>query len=288
MLSGFFFKTYEPGIFFIKKVNNIIVPFIFWFIVSDIWNICYHRFMVESAIAPFIDDYLYRRINCNIALWFLLCLFTTNVIFYFTHFICKENKMICIVIFIFALMGCLLFKNGIQLPLWIDSSISALPFFFFGYYCKNSPYLSPKYSMKKSLLLGIGLILVSYLIYYTFDYAQIKDIRLNSFQGSPIMAYLNSIAIIMGVLLLCKAVKWLPIVSYFGRYSIIVLCIHYPLFVYVPRFIEKISEYEITTIWERTAIIMIICWLAIPICKKWLPYFVAQKPLFKVDTINSK
>lgn len=36
VLSGFFFKAYEPKVFFIKKTNNILILFVFWLIVSDI------------------------------------------------------------------------------------------------------------------------------------------------------------------------------------------------------------------------------------------------------------
>ena len=73
----------------------------------------------------------------------------------------------------------------------------------------------------------------------------------------------------------------MPIVSYFGRYSIIVLCIHIPLMFYLPKFLKQWLGYEIP-VWGFTAIILLFCWIAIPICKRFLPYFVVQKPLFKL------
>ena len=162
----------------------------------------------------------------------------------------------------------------------MDSSLVALPFSFLGYCCRNNLYLKPEYSKKKSLLLGIGLITISYIIYYVFDNPHIVMVT-SHFHGAPVLVYLNSITIVIGVLLLCKVVNWLPIVSYFGRYSIIVMCIHIPLILFIPGFIERRTGYEVN-VWELTAIILLICWFAIPICKRFLPYFVAQKPLFKI------
>lgn len=282
VLSGIFFKAYETKIFFIKKINNIVVPLIFWLAISDLMRMCYSHFSVDLAIVKFIKDPLCRYIDCNPVLWFLICLFITNIVFYYIHSICKNNKQICLSILFLALIGYLLFKYYIKLPLWIDSALIALPFFFLGYCCKDMTYLKPEYSNKKSLLIGVTFIVLSYAIYYTFNQSTMI-ISANFFQGSPIAAYLNGIFIVLGVLLLCKVINWLPIVSYFGRYSIIVLCVHKPLLTL--RFVKVWFGHEIT-IWEFTAIILIACWLAIPICKKVLPYFVAQKPLFKVELMK--
>lgn len=283
VLSGIFFKVYNPKVFLIKKINNIVVPLLFWLIVSDILHVCYHRFEVDFTIVQFIKDPLYRNTDSNGSLWFLICLFYTNIIFYIIHVLLKNKMKICVAVIIFALIGYLFYKYNIKFPLWIDSAMTALPFFFYGYCCRDVDYLKSDYSKIKSLLLGILLIVISYFIYNTFDHAQISSVCRNTFQGSPVMAYLNSISFVMGIILLCRVINWLPIISFFGRYSIIVLCVHLPFIQVIPKFIRQIFEYDIT-FWELSIIIFIICWIAIPICKRYLPYFVAQKPLFKYQT----
>lgn len=144
-----FFKGYVYRIFLMKKINNIIVPFLFWLIISDIWRILSFHANVDLTIIQFIKDPLCRVIKSNGALWFLMCLFTTNMIFYFINLILKDNKRICIAVWLFAMLSYLLLRYDIQLPLWIDSLLTALPFFYFGYYCKKSPWLEPNYSIKK-------------------------------------------------------------------------------------------------------------------------------------------
>lgn len=125
--------------------------------------------------------------------------------------------------------------------------------------------------------------MVSYFIYYAFNHPMIDEMRLNSFHGSPVLAYIiNSIALVLAVLLLCKSIRWLPIVSYFGRYSIIVLCVHMPALCAMP-FVKKHLGHKLS-VFEISIIVLIFCWIAIPICKRLLPYFVAQKALFKLPS----
>lgn len=291
VLSGFFFKAYEPKVFFIKKVNNIAVPFVFWLFVSDILrmgdDLYLHRETVDFSLIHFIKTpFLHRsEIETNAPLWFLICLFITNIIFYIVYSICKSSKKICFAVTILAFVGYICFRNGIKLSLWIDSSLLALPFFVLGYFCRYIPYLKSEYSMKKSLLLGMILIITSYIIYYTFGHPHII-IGQTFFQGNFILCYLNSMTMVMGVLLLCKVIKWLPVVSYFGRYSIVVLCVHMLIIFYFTAIFEKCSGHEVATNWERVIIVMMMCWFSIPVCKKWLPYFVAQKSLFKVKPMG--
>ena len=288
VLSGMFFKAYELKIFFIKKINNIFVPFLFWLITSDIWhfwNVLWstrYKCMADFEIVRFIKDpFLYNSIECNGPLWFLFCLFIVNVIFYYVYSICKSKGAVFFAILFIASIGRLLSMKNIMLPLWIDTSLTALPFFFFGFCCREMTCLKPEYSKIKSLFWAVVLIITSYTIYYTFDHACIADMRTNSFHGSYVAVYLNSAFFVMGILLLCKVIDWLPIVSYFGRYSIIVLCIHWPLMIFIPGFIERRIGYKIND-WEFLIIMLLICWFAIPLCKRFLPCFVAQKPLFKI------
>lgn len=288
VLSGVFFKAYEVKTFFIKKINNILVPFVFWLIVSDIWRVWWairnnqyqYKSTFDFTIVQFVDNPLGNFIYSNGPLWFLICLFITNIIFYYIHLIFKDNLRRCFAIMFLTLIGFFLARMSITLPLWINTSLLALPYFYLGYCSRGMSWLKDEYSKMKSLLLGIGFIIISYVIYYTFDYPRIIMDE-SKICGSFIMVYLNGITFVIGALLLCKIIKWLPVVSYFGRYSIIVLCIHSPLLPYIPNFIEKHFGYTIN-VWQHTAITLMICWLAIPICKRFLPYFVAQKPLFKI------
>lgn len=58
------------------------------------------------------------------------------------------------------------------------------------------------------------------------------DFFANKYYGNPFVIYVVSISLVVGLLLLCKAIKWIPIVAYFGRYSIIVLGFHYLFLLY--------------------------------------------------------
>lgn len=274
VLSGIFFKAYKPKVFFIKKINNILVPFFFWLIASDILKIfggVLHKHSIslfDLSIIAFLTEPFCRDLHGS--LWFLICLFMTNTIYYLAYLILKDSERMFFAILVFAVIGYLLFRFNIYLPYFMDNSLIAIPFFFFGYVVRGLSYLTPEYSKKNSLLLGIGYVLISYIIYYIFNHPYLI-ISISSFHGAPIMGYLNSIAFVTGTLLLCKVVNWLPVVSYFGRYSIIVLCVHIPIMGHLSGFIEKSLGHRLT-FGELAIITILLCWFAIPVIKTYLHY----------------
>ena len=80
-LSGLFFKPYEGYIVFLKrKVNKLLIPFLFFHIVS-----CFIIPLLNRASFEWhsLWDFLFVQSgSTNIPLWFLICLFWLNQIFY--------------------------------------------------------------------------------------------------------------------------------------------------------------------------------------------------------------
>lgn len=79
----------------------------------------------------------------------------------------------------------------------------------------------------------------------------------------------------VGVLSVSKVVRWLPIVSYFGRYSIIALGVHYCYFrlgYYVFNKMGDPKEY----VWVILAGVLLATWLTIPVLRNLLPGLTAQ------------
>ena len=59
------------------------------------------------------------------------------------------------------------------------------------------------------------------------------------------LRYIYSISGVLALLLILKKIKYLPVISYYGRYSIVILCTSYlvysPLRVIIPRLIPKLG-----------------------------------------------
>lgn len=282
VLSGMFFKDYGSlKVFFSKKTNNLIIPCIFWLIAGYVLiNSSYFTGGEIKSPAIISDVFLNRSIAVNNTLWFLLCLFSTNAIFYLLHKWLK-GIMLAIGVLCTAIIGNLLSLYDIKLNLWIDSACTAMPFFYLGWCLNNGlPLLSGK-SRVKDITLAIILIFTSIAIDYFFDEPHF-NLGKNETPFNPLLVYINSISIVLGLLLICKHLQWLPIVSYFGRYSIIVLCSHLLIIMMINVIFRPVMQTDMASFMVLSPFVVIMaCWLFIPLAKTYLPYFTAQKNIFE-------
>lgn len=148
-LSGLFFKRYEGfGGFIKRKVNKLLVPFLFFYLVFACalpylsskfgWHL-YGDFNCGINIfnSLFIDTYIWF----NSPIWFLLSLFWINVICYPLIWGANQLKNCSFWIVIFSLMlgvfGYYLSEIGIRNWGFVGTSFTAIPFFTFGYLVKQ-------------------------------------------------------------------------------------------------------------------------------------------------------
>ncbi|MEG1563931.1 MAG: acyltransferase family protein, partial [Bacteroides sp.] len=93
-ISGIFFKSYE-GLFgfFLRKVNKLIIPFIFFYLGAFllkyiIWIIApgtFHLPVYWSELLLVFQGH--ELIKFNPPIWFLIALFNCNLLFYLLHFL---------------------------------------------------------------------------------------------------------------------------------------------------------------------------------------------------------
>lgn len=91
---------------------------------------------------------------------------------------------------------------------------------------------------------------------------------------------------IMGTLFIIyvsKTIKDIPIISYCGRYSIMILVTHYPLIKLIKPIIERWNIPTWRTIFIIWLVLLFISLLIIPLFKKYIPQFTAQKDIIKID-----
>ena len=143
VLSGIFFKTYgNIWNFLLKKVNNLLIPTLFFF-----WGSCIIYFLLQSIgvhfAIPFKMEYLldlflpYENIYCNGVVWFLIALFWVNVICYpLMKYLHGIGLILCVI-----LCGLLGVSDMLHLPYFIDTALSAVPFFYAGFAIKRAGLL---------------------------------------------------------------------------------------------------------------------------------------------------
>lgn len=278
-LSGLFFKPYLISEFFIKKTNNILIPFLFFIFLSDLWLKYICKIEADFTLISLFKDPNTKRLISNCPLWFLLCLFETNFLAYGIIRYMKEPKKIILAVSILTAIGVFVSTKGIILPVWLDSTLLALPFFFAGYFFKRTELIYQNIRKRNLVFITLLCLLVSYGIYLLYD-SHIVFMS-TEIEGNALLAYINSLSFVIAIMALCKLMVWLPVISYLGRYSIILLGLHAPLLIYIPYIAFRLFGYHINLLYILP-FIFLICWLCIPLMKKYLPHFVAQKPLIPI------
>lgn len=272
ILSGLFYKDYDSVLVFIKKkVDRILIPFLFFFIIGLIPSLGNIK---DAIVKPFIMPTL-----ANPPIWFLICLFWTNIIYRIISAEIKSTYIKCFIMLCFGIIGYLLACHNIYLPLFLASACSAMPFFYIGSMMRKLPiiYRSERDNIYIMISIIIMICAVMYCIYMGTPFIGFYT---NVYFGSIIEIYIVSVAMVVGLLMLCKAVRWLPVISYIGRYSIIVLGLHWIcIAIHGPFYFVGLILSNLL----RLVLALILSWISIPLCRRFVPFFTAQSDLISTE-----
>ena len=293
-LSGCFFRPYNSWLDFLKhKTNQLLIPFIFWFLlISVLIAYIYGQlgipvFRLEPISIGYSVIQLWNEENyVNIPTWFLLCLFNINIIFYGIHTtalnLSKRHStlLICAMSLFFGILGLIISYYGIPSHLYMKRTFLCIPFFAFGYICAHhSDILKPHPYDKFIPLYLLGLIA---LLYFCTPKKFIVHESYSEIQNYLFYHPSGCIGAFF-VLLISKYVKNIPVVRWWGRYSIIILILHlffYKHIMLIGRYTHLLDS-SWTSIWIVFFLTMACCSAAIPICKRFFPHVTAQKDLLK-------
>lgn len=288
ILSGLFFKPYESFAgFVIRKTNKLVVPFIAFYVLTVILlplMLSLIGVELKSSNNPlgwhYFSDIYYESWPMNSAIWFLLCLFVVNILFYVFYLLNKKFRkgLLSVLCLVIGIAGYYFSSQKVKLPLFIDTAMTALPFFYFGYAIKNyTGFLNLSKAKWQNLLLFCACIV------FCCIFSEPVNFITNTYYRTNIVSfYLCGMVGTMGILFLSKALNRVPLVNTFGRYSIIILVTHYPilgfLFVIFDRF-DLVAAVEIIVVF---IVLMVMMLFIIPFFRKYGSYITAQKDIFKV------
>ncbi len=266
----------------IKKTNKLLIPFLFFFIVT--YAILYLIRFVFPVLAVTqssnIWDLFFSNPIFNVPLWFLLSLFWVNIISYFINSVKAEWARFILVICC-AFTGYCTLKFDIQLPLFMNAAFIYMPFFYMGAMMKKTTVLVKNKSDKYIPLFIILLYTIVYFsplptIFGLGSATQAFERPEDNFGLNLLLFYPTALCMVLALLLLCKMIKQLPLISYVGRYSIIILCTHFLVLIAI----DRLSDYFDISITFIS--IMAVSTAMIPICRKLIPWFTAQKDLIPI------
>ncbi|MBR5170097.1 MAG: acyltransferase family protein [Muribaculaceae bacterium] len=284
MLSGLFFKQYEGFVGFLKrKTNKLLIPFVFFLLATSV--IPYALLHHECSLVFFV-----QKINgpvYNFAIWFLLCLFEINILFYFIQWLVGRlipNYQEITVVAVSLLLGACGLALGwakVWVPFYLPSMLTALPFFAFGWWIRrHTQFLTSKFNYKRDIsIIIIGLIVIILLpapVIYSFNVVP-KDL-------SILMVYPCGILGIMVVLIAAKMINYLPLVSFWGRYSIMILCTHQVVVLLIAELCKRYfpSPNPLLHVIVVLVATLVVCHVLIHFMKRYMPHVTAQKDVIKV------
>lgn len=278
-LSGLFFKEYASFFdFTIRKINKLIIPYIFFaFFPFTLAS------LVVSDLFPQKTFFLPIRIlyvPLNYPLWFLRGLFLTYILYYGFHRISKSwpETIKLIIIILISVSGWIVNNEIIQyrentytLDLILSMNIMvpfiALPYFYIASLLKKRNVLTMNIKLQYAIL---GICIFAILWYFTAQSG--VDYMFSKFSDNYIFLYIASLSGIGVIWLLSYTLKKIPVISYLGRYSIIILGTH----IFFINILNTVFNNSILTFIFTIAFMPITIWLF----KTVFPYFTAQKDIF--------
>ena len=226
-VSGILYKPYEWNVFWRKKINQLIIPFCFFYILYYIFLLAinyakYHS--VDNVIYSIMDVIKLYTGNeafiVNYPLWFICAIICMQLVMYVIEKIIKTKIPLLIIAFIISTIG-FFYIQWIPTPFMFGRSLPYFIFFTIGYLSKNILLSEEKLITYRNRILTISIItlLLSFI-------PQISN-------ANPFILFLcNTIEFTSVSFLLVyfsHAIQgsfFTRVITYFGMYSLIVLGLH--------------------------------------------------------------
>lgn len=276
-LSGLFFKTYGGfNVFLRKKVNNLVIPFLFFhilgFAVASITHYCLGNaapFNWQAVFYPL----RYRTWPYTLPLWFLMSLFEVNLIFFALRHYLHRWWLVLAVIAV-GVVGYAISFRHIMLPFMLDTALVALPYFALGAMVRTVGGLNPSKADKWGWAIFVPVAVLIYLI------AQHIDI-LDQEYPHIILLYLIPAAAILALLWMSKNLRRrIPVLCYWGQFSLIILGTHDLILTPLDHVVWPWALSPIGEILVKYAITMLLELPVIALLIRIAPQFTAQREFF--------
>lgn len=298
-LSGLFFKRYGGFLDFSKrKINKLVVPFVFWYVVSITLSIVLYAafgWKLSSVhrvepIPALLQVFTYGEYP-NIALWFLISLFESNIIFYIISLLADKMgryqvHTLVVLTLLCGGIGLWLMASEIQLPLSLSKTLYSLPHFCLGYliFRKTKILESNKFDSYCWVISIVAFSLLAPVAHWGLGLTDPK----HNISGADqlILAYPGAWLGIISVISLAKSIKRLPVVSMYGRYSIMILVTHMLVYMIFRKILSEFGVPKPYSFALNLVVVLSYGLIFIPMLRRYFPHVTAQKDVIKVEDVS--
>lgn len=271
-LSGFFLLKKQENFtsFLIKKSKSLIIPYFVYNIILIIfywllWLISRSANLYQDIYNQFIAIPLAIRINdiYSSRLWFLPCLFTSNLLIYAISKLSNKSTIIIFIGILLALLGIVLnVKYKLILPWSIDVSLMISIFIISAIIIRKQKFLMNIIRGKIYITSIIVFIIFTYLNYKSSGNKGINIYEAN--YGNYLYFYLTSFTGIFIVLKIANKIQSNKLLEFLGRNSLTIYVTHYIFLTFCFQLVKFIPYIHDTTTTKSIAgiITSLICIIA--------------------------
>ncbi len=302
-ISGFVSKDSLPDFrkFALKQFNTLLIPLFFFNIIALLLLVIVHIFYQGPLVTEYPGSTIFKLVilfgaglpSYNGPTWFLTCLFTAQMLNYFTISLTISQKGLFIVMIIFSLVGYLpapILEQNVPIMkfiryFWfIPTAFTAVVFFQLGRLIRRSSILN-YFDNRKTLVL-LGFLISAIIMAFTFNLNHSaytgfwKSQHMNNLNfGNYFIYYAVSFVGIACTIFLCMLIKPYNIIIKYGQNTLSLLglsgIIHYfvnpSIFKYIFKYGGDINYISFLVLMICITIIQLaICYPFFNIIKKCL------------------
>lgn len=284
VVSGLFFRDKGHLWSFIEnKVYKLLIPFLFFLFIGDAFYFGANRLGLLSVSLldrPFYGFFFGDKL-VNGPIWYLITLFNVCLIVSIVFKVTTNIINRVVVLVVLSIVGMLLSYYRVLLLAYLSQALFALPFFCYGYIINKYEVLNNSALRRLPSLIWIALLAV---VVTLCQYCDLDLVFVGAYtSGNLLLVHVYALIVTLCMLFLCRKVGNVPIVTYIGRYSLIVLGLHWMVWTCCLSVLNMVfGSEELYYKWFVTLCVVTISMALIYPCIRWFPYFVAQKDLTPV------
>lgn len=287
--SGVFFKPYPWKKFWRKKFNQLIVPFIFFYLIYYVYLIVtnalkYHNLSSfdYSCIFEVFGTYTINgSFVVNPPLWFICALIDLQLLLYISTRAINNKWLLLIIAFIISTLG-LFYIQQIPTPFMLGRSLRYFVYYVSGYLFGKSLVAQLDYKYSQIKILSISSVFFIMVLYVKLQY----DIP---FYLHELLDCIEIFSIILLLFVLFRNIYKIPLLypfKYFGLNSYIVFGMHEIYHTTFRIIIQNLyGEITIALGIVQTIMTLLLLWPTIWLFNKYIPILVGKKELIKVPNV---
>jgi acyltransferase len=299
LISGFLYKKTVFPIFLVNKINRILIPFVFFFLLSwliffililsgyDAGNLAHHVKLLPYVLIGIEKD------GGNGPIWYLACLFSLVLMYSLLDNYIKDQYLLNLSILLVLIAGFLCVRWHIHLPYRTEIAFSAILFYHLGY-CFKKFEIQEFFRSRKWIKWSVVLLLI---ILHYFAYTlniKISGIHnvnmIANITGNIYLFYASAIFAMTYVFLISTEFPKINFINYLGQNSLVILAIHVLIlhFIYDPLHLLFNHFPEISGLFSIvvTILCILICLPFIYFSKNYIPKLTGYKSLIVIDRFS--